>query len=165
MEKFGIDAVPFKTPEINKWRHNFSGVEYNHKPSGFLIHGAVDDVWVNPNGELIVVDYKATGANQHKIYDSYKRQMEIYQWLLQKNDYPVSNLSYFVFARVNKAGGFGMGKGSLLFDIFAEPCRVDNSWVDNIIPKVREIFDLETPPASSPDCEHCKFSVLSGLRE
>jgi RecB family exonuclease len=29
-----------------------------HEPTNLLIPGAVDDVWINPEGELIIVDYK-----------------------------------------------------------------------------------------------------------
>jgi len=108
MKKHKIDAVPYSHEKINTWRHNFTGVQFHHKPTDFLVYGAVDDIWVNPEGELMVVDYKATGANQHRIYDSYKRQMEIYQWLLRQNGFNVSPVGYFVFAKVNKAGGFGM---------------------------------------------------------
>src|SRR5579863_1522856 len=107
MEKYKINALPFQHESLSKWRHNFTGVQFEHKPTGFLVYGAVDDVWVNPDGELIVVDYKATGAKEHQIYDSYKRQMEVYQWLLRQNGFDVSPVGYFVFAKVNKADGFG----------------------------------------------------------
>src|SRR5581483_7853156 len=63
MEQYGIYAVPFRHKSLNTWRENFEGVEYKHEPTGFTISGAVDDVWVNPEGELIVVDYKATSKD------------------------------------------------------------------------------------------------------
>src|SRR3954467_15783421 len=52
-DTYGIDAVPFPHKDINTWRENFEGLEYYHEPTGFMISGAVDDVWVNPAGELI----------------------------------------------------------------------------------------------------------------
>jgi len=110
VEKYHIDAIPFRHEKMEQWRHNFTGVQFEHNPTGFLVFGAVDDLWVNPKGEVIVVDYKATGSKEHKIYDSYRRQMEVYQWLLRKNGLDVSNTGYFVFARVNKDGGFGNEK-------------------------------------------------------
>ena len=60
MKQFKVDAVPYQHEEMDTWRHNFSGVSYLHEEANLLIFGAVDDVWVNPKGELIVVDYKAT---------------------------------------------------------------------------------------------------------
>lgn len=99
IKKYNIDAIPYKCKEIDVWRENFTGIQFHHKPTDFLVFGAVDDIWVSPAGELIVVDYKATGAAEYKIYDSYKRQMEVYQWLLLQNGYKVSKTGYFLFAK------------------------------------------------------------------
>jgi CRISPR/Cas system-associated exonuclease Cas4 (RecB family) len=176
MENHHIDAVPYKTPKIHEWRSNFTGVRHHHKSTDFLVFGAVDDIWINPKGELIVVDYKATGANQHKIYDSYKRQLEIYQWLLRQNEFKVSPTGYFVFARVSKAGGFGIppsreasafdkstadkpeGKGAFLpFDLFVEAQEGDDLWLENALLGARKIFDSEKAPEPSAECEYCKY--------
>jgi PD-(D/E)XK nuclease superfamily len=159
MEKFKIDAVPFQHAELNKWRHNFTGVQVHHAASGLMIYGAVDDVWVNPKGELIVVDYKATGAKEHKIYDSYGRQMEIYQWLLQQNGFSVSPVGYFVFARVNKADGFGNGDAALAFDLFVEPYAGDNTWVEHTVMNARKALDKEDIPESGANCPYCSYRV------
>ena len=63
MSKYGIDAVPFRHPDLEKWRHNFTGVNFKHAGSGFEVFGAVDDIWINRNDELHVVDYKATSKD------------------------------------------------------------------------------------------------------
>jgi len=162
MEEAGIDAVPFKTPEIDKWRTNFTGIQYHHEPTDFLVFGAVDDVWVNPEGELIIVDYKATGANQHSVYDSYRRQMEIYQWLLEKNGHTVSKTGYFVFAKVNKGDGFGMGNAKLPFDIFVEPCVGKNGWIEETLNDMRVVFDSEESPNSGGSCVYCGYVKTVG---
>lgn len=152
-----IDAVPYRNEKLNEWRHNFTGVRYVHEPSGFEVFGAVDDVWVNPDGELIVVDYKATGANEHKVQDSYRRQMEIYQWLLRKNGFKVSPVGYFVFAKVNKGNGFGKGKPVLPFDFFIEAHKGDDSWVEDALFKAREIIDANESPDASNECQYCRY--------
>lgn len=157
MLKHKIDAVPYKTAEIDAWRHNFTGVRHHHKSADFLVYGAVDDIWINPEGELIVVDYKATGANQHRIYDSYRRQMEIYQWLLRQNKFKVSPTGYFIFARVNKAGGFGSGVAMLSFDIFVELITGDDSWIEQTLANIRGILDSEEIPRASEICEYCMY--------
>jgi len=157
METNKIDAVPFRHDQLNKWRHNFTGVQFEHAPTGFLVYGAVDDVWVGPDGRLIVVDYKATGAKQHQIYDSYRRQMEIYQWLLARNGFDVSPVGYFVFAQVNKGSGFGNGTASLAFDLFIEPLVGDNSWVEQGLKSARKTYDMEKAPEATPACEYCNY--------
>ncbi len=165
MEKYGVNAIPFAHQKLNEWRHNFTGVTHNHKPTGIHIFGAVDDIWVDPEGRVMVVDYKATGANQHQIYDSYGRQMEIYQWLLRRNDLEVSPKGYFVFARVNKGKGFsakdgfysGGDSGLLPFDIFVESYEGDDSWVEKTIMDAKDMLERSEPPPAAKDCEYCKY--------
>ena len=152
-----VEAVPFDHPNMDTWRHNFTGIQFHHQPTDLLIFGAVDDIWENKKGELMVVDYKATGAQNHKIYDSYARQMEIYQWLLTKNGFNVSPTGYFVFAKVNKAGGFGFGKAALAFDLFVEAYTGDSSWVEKAIENAKKTLDSEKSPESSDDCEYCHY--------
>jgi len=165
MAEFKIDCVPYDAPELDKWRHNFTGVQHDHEASGFLVTGAVDDIWCTPQNELAVVDYKATGAKEHKIYDSYKRQMEVYQWLLRRNGYDVSSVGYFLFARANKAEGFGMGKAVLSFDLFIEPLEGDDSWVEGALMDIRRLLDTGKLPASNEECVHCKYVAgAAGVR-
>ena len=154
IKKYNIDAIPYKCEKINTWRNNFTGVQFHHKPTDFLVFGAVDDVWINPAGELIVVDYKATGAKSYQIYPQYKRQLEIYQWLLAQNGYKVAKIGYFLFAKVNKEGGFAEGK--LSFDLFIEPQEADTSWVEGSIFSAKEIID-GTIPQENENCAYCKF--------
>ncbi len=104
MEKYSVDAIPAKHPNINMWRENFKGVQYHHQPTNLIITGAIDDLWINPKSEYIVVDYKATAKEEDitlldkEWHDGYKRQMEMYQWLIRKNGFPVSDTGYFVYA-------------------------------------------------------------------
>lgn len=157
MKKHKIEAVPYAHDDIHKWRQNFTGVQFHHKPTDFLVFGAVDDIWINPKEELMVVDYKATGAKEHKIYDSYKRQLEIYQWLLRQNGFNVSPTGYFVFARANKADGFGMGAAALAFDMFVEPQEGDDSWIEAGLKSARKAYDADSAPKASGSCEYCQY--------
>src|SRR3989344_1553023 len=120
MEQYGIDAVPFEHPDLEKWRHNFTGVSYVDEGSNFEVFGAIDDVWLNSKGELHIVDYKATAkqtgpSTTDDLYDSYKRQMEIYQWLFRKNGFEVSDTGYFVY--VNGRTDSEAFDGKLEFDV------------------------------------------------
>ena len=149
-----IDAILYLHDDIDKWRNNFTGIQYEDKKNNFLIFGAVDDIWVDPKGNLIVVDYKASGAKEGELYDSYKRQMEIYQWLLRKNGFKVLDRGYFVYCRVNKEGGFA--KGQLDFNIKVQPYDGDDSWVEGKVYEAKKILDGPIPK-SSVTCNHCKY--------
>lgn len=155
IKKYNIDAIPYKCEQINAWRHNFTGVQFLHKPTDFFVFGAVDDVWINPAGELIVVDYKSTGANNHQIYPGYKRQMEVYQWLLTQNNYKVCKTGYFLFAKVKKDSGFSSGK--LSFDLFLESQEGNISWVESSLSEAKKTLDSEIPKHNS-GCPYCQFS-------
>jgi RecB family exonuclease len=75
---------------------------YLHEPTNLWIRGAIDDLWVNPAGEVIVVDYKATSsATKEPSLDDdwkiqYKRQADVYQWLARRQGLKVSDTAYFV---------------------------------------------------------------------
>lgn len=103
MVEFGVDGVPFQHENMDTWRETFTGVVALHKPTNLHVFGAVDDLWETPDGEVVVVDYKATSKDKEVGIDagwqiSYKRQMEVYQWLLRQNGLPVANKGYFVYA-------------------------------------------------------------------
>ncbi len=154
IQREGIDAIPYMHEDIDKWRHNFTGIQYHDKETDFLIFGAVDDIWVDSKGNLIVVDYKASGAKEGELYDSYKRQMEIYQWILRKNGFTVQNRGYFVYCRVNKDNGFA--NGNLGFGIKVQPYDGDSSWVDAKIIEAKKVLDGDMPE-SSEECSYCKY--------
>ena len=55
-------VLPFAHKDLDDWRYTFTGVVALHEPTNLHVFGAVDDVWVNEAGELIVVDYKGRQA-------------------------------------------------------------------------------------------------------
>jgi len=169
MAKYGIDAVPFKHKDIDTWRENFEGVEFVHKPTGFTISGAVDDIWVNPAGELIVVDYKATSKDgtittlsDSSWEGSYKRQMGVYQWLLRNNGFKVSSTGYFVYANASTDGEAFDGK--LDFEVTLVPCEGDTDWIDDILPKIKETLDSDSIPPVGKTCEYCPYREAAGKK-
>lgn len=169
MEAYGIDAIPYAHKDLDTWRENFEGIEYHDKATGFTISGAIDDVWVNPKGELIVVDYKAT-SKEGKIEtlsdspweDSYRRQMGVYQWLLRKNGFTVSDTGYFVYANANADNKAFDAK--LEFDITVVPCEGSTDWIDETLPKIKACLESNEIPAAGPTCEYCPYREAAGKK-
>jgi PD-(D/E)XK nuclease superfamily protein len=97
MVEHGLDAVPFQHPQIDEWRENFIGMQFIDERTNLKITGAVDDIWqMRESGKLIIVDYKATAINGSVTLNDdwkigYKRQMEIYTWLLRKQGFGVED--------------------------------------------------------------------------
>lgn len=159
MKKYGIEAVPFQHKDIDKWRENFVGVQYQHKSTGFLITGAVDDIWVSPGGELMVVDYKSTSKDDEinldaEWQDGYKRQMEVYQWLLRQNGFKVSDTGYFVYANGKRDRKAFDGK--LEFDVTIIPYTGSDKWVEKTLTEIKKCLDGEIPKPD-PACEYCTY--------
>lgn len=155
----GIDAIPFAHADLDTWRTNQSGIKYHHKPTNFIVTGAVDDVWTNSKGEqLIIIDYKATSTKSDVTMndrDSYKRQMEIYQWLLRKNGFNVSNTGYFVYCNgdTNKEDF----TGTLQFKVSLIPYEGDDSWVEDTLLAIKTCLTKNVLPEPSIDCDYCSY--------
>lgn len=160
MKAYGIDAIPYVHEDIDEWRENFKGVQYQDPKTNLIITGAVDDIWVNPKGELHVVDYKATSKDGEVSLDAawqiaYKRQMEIYQWLLRKNNFKISDTGYFVYCNGKRdAKAFD---GKLEFDIKVIPYTGDDSWVQGAIEKAHSCLQLKKIPKADSTCEYCSY--------
>lgn len=160
-EKYNIDAVPLAHEKIDEWRDALRrGVVYHHEQTNLRVTGGVDDVWVRPNGELIVVDYKATSKKEEVNLDAewqigYKRQMEVYQWLFRKNGFAVSEVGYFVYCNGNSdAKAFD---GKLEFDISVIPYTGDDSWVETAILSAHKCLNSTQVPVSGADCDYCQY--------
>lgn len=168
MEQYGIDAVPFQHDHMNIWRENFKGIEYKHSETNFTVSGAVDDVWINPQGELIIVDYKSTSKDE-KIeelnkdwHEGYKRQMEVYQWLFRKNGFKVSDTGYFVYANAGKdKKAFD---GVLEFEVTLVSHKGDDSWVEKTLLDIKKCLESEDLPKSSPECDYCSYREMVGKK-
>lgn len=159
MKAYGLNAVPFSHEMIDEWRENFKGVQYLHKPTNFIITGAVDDLWQDKNGEIIVADYKATSKDVKVTLDAewqggYKRQMEIYQWLLRKNGLKVSDTGYFVYCN-GKTDRVAFD-GKLEFDIDIIPYTGNDGWVENSLFEIKKCMTGKIPKASE-DCDYCNY--------
>ncbi len=166
MTQYGIEAIPFEHPEMEKWRHNFTGIQYLHPETGFLIFGAIDDIWINKSGELHIVDYKATSKNEKpnlegRWQQAYKRQMEIYQWLFIKNGFKVSEVGYFVY--VNGRKDEKAFDGRLEFDVDIISYKGDDKWVEKTILEIAELLKQKKLPEASENCEHCAYRQNSAL--
>jgi CRISPR/Cas system-associated exonuclease Cas4 (RecB family) len=160
-----IKAVPYAHNDLDKWRENFVGVQYAHEPTDLLVFGAVDDLWVNDAGELIVVDYKATAKDKEVSLDaewqiSYKRQMEVYQWLLRQNGFAVNSTGYFVYTngRIDLDGFYD----KIEFRTKIISYTGDDSWVAPTLVRMKECMDSSMPPVGDSimggECEFCAYA-------
>jgi len=159
----GIDAVPFKHPDMDIWRQNFKGIRFQDANLGYDFGGAVDDVWIKPNGDLIISDVKSTSKNefdwektaQMHYGQAYKRQLEMYQWLFRKNGFKVSNEAYLVY--FNGLKNEPMFNQTMKFENHMVRLECDDSWVEEKLLEAVNLLKSEEFPGASQNCENCNY--------
>lgn len=165
MHAYGLkDVIPFSHEDLDIWRSNFKGIRFIHKTSNLLVTGAIDDVWVDSKGEIIIVDYKATSKEEKVSLDKewqigYKRQMEVYQWLFRQNKFNVSSTGYFVYC--NGKTDKQAFDAKLEFDIDIIPYTGDNSWIEKTLLDIRKCLELEKAPKPASSCDYCAYRKAS----
>lgn len=168
MKTYGINAVPFQHPKMGQWRENFNGVRVLHQPTNLVIFGAIDDLWLTKDKQLLVVDYKATSTSakidlNDRYKQAFKRQLEIYQWLLRQQedlkDYQVSDLGYFVYANAKRDEKAFDAK--LEFAVEIIPYQANASWVEGKIIEAHQCLLSDQVPDPAPDCEYCQYRAAA----
>jgi len=168
MEEYKIDAIPYQHKDLDTWRENFVGMQFVHEPTGFTLMGAIDDIWVNKKGELHIVDYKATSKEEEislddKWKDTYKRQIEFYQWLFRQQGFDVSDTGYFVY--VNGQIDKDKFDSKLEFDMTVLGYEGVTDWVEPTLFKIKEVLESDEIPETGEGCEHCAYCSLRGEME
>jgi hypothetical protein len=159
--------IPFNHEDFDLWTKALQlGLRTFHKSSGFIVGGGLDDIWHNPvTDEVHIVDYKSTATKRNKdltaletitlegAYKSgYKRQLEIYQWIMRQNGFSVSDVGYFLFVNGDQHFVDGMlekdrDKANMSFEVQLIEYKGDDSWVER---KIMDLKDCLIKP-SCPD--------------
>jgi CRISPR/Cas system-associated exonuclease Cas4 (RecB family) len=169
MKEYDIDALPFKHADLDRWRDPFTGITHLHEPTGLMISGGVDDVWVNPKGELIIVDYKSTckDGKIDKLGDSpwekqYTRQLGVYRWLLEQNGFKVNSTGYLVYANADKKLKTFADK--LIFETTLIPVEADTSWIEGTLTDIKSCLEQTNLPPIGNSCEFCPYREAAGKK-
>jgi len=169
IKEVGLNAVPFKHERIEEWRDALRhGITYALPKTNFVITGGVDDVWVNPKGELYIVDYKATSKNGEVSLDAdwqigYKRQVEIYQWLFRKNGFTVNDTAYFVYCNGDKERPSFDAR--LDFTIKVLPYEGKTNWIEPALFHLHKVLSSPQMPKANTLCEHCTYRAKAAAVE
>ena len=161
----GLSLVPLRHPHLEAWRHNFTGIRVVHAPTQLEVFGAVDDIWVDPEGVLYVVDYKSTSKTQPPTIDTrwagaYKRQVEVYQWLLRQQGFAVGDCAYFVYANATtEPDAFN---ASLQFTLHLIDYQGDASWVEPLLTRIKDTLESDRIPEAGKECEYCAYREAAG---
>ena len=127
--------------------------------TGWTLFGAVDDLWQARSGELMVADYKATSRGEMptaaNLYPSYRRQMDVYQFLVRRQGFEVSDRGWFVYTNGDgRAADFG---DKLCFRTALVPYDGDDAWVLDVFRRAVGLVGELLPPAPGPECDYCAY--------
>ena len=161
----GLSLVPMRHDALDVWRNPFEGVRYHHESSNFIVFGGVDDVWSDEDGVVTVVDYKATSKDGEVTIDapwqdSYKRQIEIYQWLFRNNGFTVSDTGYFVYANGDRSAA--KFDDTLQFVTKLIPYTGSTDWVDKTLMEARDLLVNDAIPPDGKWCDFCPYRDAAG---
>lgn len=159
VKNMGVDLIPFSHPNMDKWRSNRSGIRTTYRNYEFW--GAIDDLWVDADGKLYVVDYKATASSipvsaldkpHHQVY---KRQIELYQWMFKSEGFEVSDTPYFYYCTGNSAADFFGGK--IDFTVHLLPHKGEHQWIPSLLDNLISVFESDQLPESNAECKYCTY--------
>lgn len=158
-----IDAIPFQHDKLEDFRNALhKGIIHHHQETNLLLTGAIDDLWVTPSNEIIIVDYKATSKKGEVSLDadwqmSYKRQMDFYAYLFQKEGFKVFEKGYFVYtnAKMDEENF----SDQLKFHTKVIPYQINTAWVEEVIKEIKTTLDQTSIPNESETCEQCQYNL------
>lgn len=169
MTTYQVNAIPFAHEKMDQWRDPFVGIAYDHPETGLTVSGGVDDIWITPEGTLIIVDYKSTSKDGTitALGDSpwdqqYTRQLGVYRWLLEKNGFKVEDTGYLVYANASKSEATFADK--LVFETTLVTVPTDVSWIEPTLAKVKACLDADTLPTIGINCEFCPYREACGKK-
>ena len=142
----------FDDEELLKvWRSNFKGIQWTDK-KGNLFRGAIDNILVKGK-KLVVLDYKTRGYPlKEDTHEHYQDQMDIYNFLLRKNDYETEDYTYLVFYHPHKVEE----NGHVCFNTDIVKVKVNIKNAENIFKNAVKVLEGEIP-APSDECGFCTW--------
>ncbi len=150
--KESVEGVLVEQDLIKKWRFWKTGLRFIDK-DGHQLSGALDECILDKD-RYIPLDYKTRGSDLREDSSSYYIfQMSCYNFLLSKNNYPVSNFAYLVYYILTDL----KEQGEARFNI--EVRRIETLPPDKVYDIFREAIDtlLGKLPSPAKDCAFCKW--------
>ena len=137
-----------------------------HEETNLKIGGGLDDIWLNRDtNQLHIVDYKSTSVKSKdkaitlddRWKESYKRQMDLYVWVMRRKGFDVSDEGFFLYCdadRFTEEAFLGEDAAVMQFKMSLLPYTTKTNWVEPALIEIREILDSARCPSHSRDCEY-----------
>jgi len=146
MKLFGKDEE--EKGLLKVWRSNLKGIMFQDD-KGNILHGAVDNILVKEN-KLIVLDYKTRGYPiKEDTSEHYKNQLDIYNFLLQKNGFDTEDFSFLLFYIPKEV----LETGEVIFDTSLVKMPSNPKNAEKLF---KSALELLNGPCPKETCEWCQ---------
>lgn len=162
--------VPFKHENFELWTKSLQlGLRTYHEPTDLIIGGGLDDVWLNTKtNQIHIVDYKSTSIKTEgrgidmndRWKGAYKRQMDIYIWILKQEGFDVSDIGYFLYCdgdRFTDEPFLNEKDARMIFKMHLFPYESDQRWVESALKGIYSLLRQDDCPEHKEGCEHGDF--------
>ena len=142
----------FNDKELLKaWRSNFKGIKTEDK-EGNILRGAVDNI-LEKQDRLIVLDYKTRGFPlKEDTHKHYQNQLDIYNFLLRKNNYKTEDYAYLLFYHPKEV----TKEGKVIFNTDLVKMEINIKNAENLWKKALKCLK-DKMPKPSKECGFCKW--------
>lgn len=137
---------------LKTWRSNFKGIPWKDE-EGNLFRGAIDNILVKGK-KLIVLDYKTRGfALKEDTAAHYQDQLDIYNFLLRKNNYETEDYAYLLFYYPKTVHN----NGDVDFHAELVKMKINIKNAEKIFEDALKTLNGKMPKASE-ECGFCKWA-------
>jgi len=126
---------------------------------GNTLTGAVDNVLVKGK-KLVVLDYKTRGFDlKDDTHEHYQSQLDIYNFLLDKNGYSTENYGFLLFyvpKKVEKSG-------TVTFETILKKMKIDKGNAARLFNSAIRLLEGSCPRTS--ECDWCRYVKQAGIKK
>lgn len=138
---------------LDRWRSRSGGLWYEDKKVGARLMGLLDDCMVDGK-KYLPLDYKTRGYPLREDSSSYyQHQLDIYAFLLGKNDCPSANIAYLIYFWPEEV----RENGIVQFHVEAKKMSVDPERAYDLFSRAVEVLKGDEPAPSSK-CGFCSWA-------
>ena len=151
------DCKLFHDKDLLKlWRNNLKGISWTDE-EGNILHGAVDNLLIDKNNKIIVLDYKTRGFPlKEDTHEHYQNQLNIYNYLLQKNGYQTEDYGFLLFYVPKEV----VETGEFIFNTHLIKMETNTDEAEKLWKKALEILNGPCPPINEEGAERCAWCEL-----
>ena len=172
LERLGYGhLVPLKRDNFELWTQSLHfGAKGRfhtiHEETNLKIGGGLDDVWSNTKtGQVHIVDYKSTSQKspgkeitlEGKWKGSYKRQMDLYIWIMRRIGLDASDTGFFLYCdgdRFTDQKFLGEEEANMRFKMTLLPYSSDQTWIEPTLHQIKDTLHSPICPDHNPYCEY-----------